>query len=177
MRMSYPSVLPVIYLNPLEHAGKSFIRLWFKPNPFISKRLKEAAWLKFSKTYKCFVMHHTSQRIEMTHQHFQGLAKVDTRYLYKPKRLRPAHGTIILQQDAQQAEPLKKVPLKPVVHLQPLEHQGKAYVQLSYPYNKEIYACLKQSKVARWLTEMQCFVINSESSSLHTLLTDIAPVA
>ncbi|MBB6612364.1 tyrosine-type recombinase/integrase [Pontibacter sp. Tf4] len=175
--MSYPSALPVIYLNPLEHAGKKFIRLWFKPNPFISKRLKEAAWLKFSKTYKCFVMHHTNQAIEMTHQHFQGLAKVDTRYLYKPKRLRPAHGTIILQEETLQAEPLKKVPLKPVIRLQPLEHQGKAYIQLSYAYNKDIYVCLKQSKVAVWLSEMQCFVIPTESSSMHTLLTEVEPVA
>ncbi|WP_299821631.1 tyrosine-type recombinase/integrase [uncultured Pontibacter sp.] len=175
--MSYLSVLPVIYLNPLEHAGKNFIRLWFKTNPFISKRLKEASWLKFSKTYKCFVMHHTNQAIEMTHQHFQGFAKVDSRYLYKPKRLRPSHGTIILQGDRQQAEPLKKVPVKPVIRLQPLEHQGKQYVQLSYPYNKDIYACLRQSKVALWLAEMQCFVISTESSSLHTLLTDIEAVA
>jgi integrase/recombinase XerD len=176
--MAYLYPLPVLFLNPLDHAGKGFIRIWHKPSPFISKRLKEASWIKYSKTYKCFVMHHTSQSVEMTHQHFQGLAKVDTRYLYKPKRLRPTQGTVILQQEsAQLIEPLEKVPVRPVVRLQPLEHQGKQYVQISYPYNKEIYTCLKQSKAASWLAEMHCFVINTESSSLHTLLTDIAPVA
>src|SRR5690606_28095433 len=114
-----------------------------------------------------FVMHRSSQAIEMTHQHFQGLAKVDTRYLYMPRRLRPAEGAVILQQDRQLAEPLGKVPARPVVRLQPLEHQGRPYVQLSYPYNQEIYTCLKQSKVARWLQDMQCFVISTESNILH----------
>lgn len=175
--MAYTSDYPVLYLNPLEHEGKKFVRLWHKPNPFLVKRLKEASWIGYSKTYKCFVMHHSPQVIEMTHQHFQGLAKIDTRYLYKPKRLRPAHGTVILQQGKQQVEPLKKVPVKPVIRLQPLEHLGKQYVQLSYQYNKEIYACLKQSIVACWLPEMQCFVTNTESGSLHALLTDIEPVA
>lgn len=75
--MGYAVFPPVIYLNPLEHAGKAFIRLYYKASPFISRRLKEASWIRNSQTYKCFVMHHTPQAIEMTRQHFQGLAKVD----------------------------------------------------------------------------------------------------
>ncbi|WP_415837272.1 phage integrase N-terminal SAM-like domain-containing protein, partial [Pontibacter korlensis] len=175
--MAYPAQLPVLFLNPLDHAGKRFIRIWHKPNPFISKRLKEANWIRYSKTYKCFVMQHSPQAIEMTHQHFQGLAKVDARYLYRPKRLRPAEGAVILQQGKQLAEPLEKVPARPVVRLQPLEHEGKHYVQLSFPYSKEIYAVLKKSQVAQWLPDMQCFVISTDSSSLRTLLTQVEPVA
>lgn len=86
----------VIYLNLLEHGDKRYIRLWHKPNPFISKRLKEAAWVKYSKTYRCFVMHHTPQDIERTYTHFQGLAQVNSRYLYRPKRLRPDRQTPLL---------------------------------------------------------------------------------
>ncbi|PTX18205.1 site-specific recombinase XerD [Pontibacter mucosus] len=176
--MAYLHQLPVLFLNPLDHEGKRFIRIWFKPNPFISKRLKEAGWTRYSKTYKCFVMHHTSQAIEMTHQHFQGLAKVDTRYLYRPRRLRPVQGAVILQQEsAALMEPLEKVPVRPVMRLQPLEHQGKQYVQLSFQYSKEIYTCLQHSKVARWLPDMQCFVISTESDSLHKLLTELEAVA
>ncbi|MFT2011513.1 hypothetical protein ACMA1I_22775 [Pontibacter sp. 13R65] len=94
--MAYLQQLPVLFLNLLEHEGKAFIHIWHKASPFISKRLKEATWIKYSKTYKCFVMHHSNQAIEMMHQHFQGLAKVDTRYLHKPKRLHPAQGTVVL---------------------------------------------------------------------------------
>ncbi|KAA6432619.1 tyrosine-type recombinase/integrase [Rufibacter glacialis] len=163
-----------MYLNPLEHAGKGIIRIWHKPNPSVSKGLKEASWIKYSKTYRCFVMHHTRQAIEMTHQHFQGLAKVNTSYLSRAKRLRPAQGTVMLQQEgARLTQPLEKVPARPVLRLQPLEYQGKAYVQLSYQYNKDLYACLKKSKVASWLPEMQCFVIRSDSDSMIALLSEV----
>jgi integrase/recombinase XerD len=50
--MAYLHQLPVLFLNPLDHEGKRFIRIWFKPNPFVSKRLKEANWIRYSKTYK-----------------------------------------------------------------------------------------------------------------------------
>ncbi|WP_299761881.1 hypothetical protein [uncultured Pontibacter sp.] len=137
--MAYPAQLPVLFLNPLDHVGRRFIRVWHKPNPFISKRLKEANWIRYSKSYKCFVMHRTSQAIEMTHQHFQGLAKVDTRYLYR--RLRPAEGAAILQQGKQLAEPLEKVPVRPVVRLQPLEHQGSNTCSSATPTARRFTRC------------------------------------
>ncbi|QHL89497.1 tyrosine-type recombinase/integrase [Nibribacter ruber] len=166
-----------MYLNPLEHGGKKYIRIWHKANPLLSKRLKEAPWIRYSKTYKCFVMHLASTAIEKLHQHVQGLAKVDTKYLHKAQRLRPAHGAIILQQGKAQIEPLKKGPALPVVRLQPLKHQDNALVQLSFQYHKDIYARLRHSKVARWLPEAQCFVTSADSGSLGTLLTEMAPVA
>ncbi|MDX5422795.1 MAG: integrase, partial [Hymenobacteraceae bacterium] len=126
--MYYTSSHPVVFLNPLEHEGRPYIRIWHKPNPFIVKRLKEAAWLRYSKTYKCFVMHRTEQCIERLHLHFEGTAKVDTRYLYRPKRLRPAEGLVVLS-EGHPSEPLKKAPVLPVVRLQPLEHEGKPLVQ------------------------------------------------
>ncbi|GAB2531532.1 hypothetical protein GCM10027189_10540 [Rufibacter soli] len=133
--------------------------------------------MKYSKTYKCYVMHHSNQAIEKTHQHFQGLAKVDARYLHRPQRLRPAKGAVILQQHKALVEPLEKGPVRPVVRLQPLELKGKAVVQISYQSHKAIYACLKNSKAANWVPELHCFVISTESTSMHTLLTELAHVA
>ncbi|WP_181308928.1 tyrosine-type recombinase/integrase [Rufibacter sp. XAAS-G3-1] len=175
--MAYRSELPVLYLNPLEHGGKTFIRIWYKPNPFVSKRLKEASWIRYSKTYKCFVMHRSNQAIEMLHRHFQDLAKVDSRYLHRPRRLRPEQGAVILRESGAGTEPLEKLPRRPIVRLQPLEYGGKTLVQLSYPYDKVIYACLKRSKTARWLPQMQCFVTVTDSGSLLTLLSEMEPVA
>ena len=150
----HPASAPVLYLNALEHEGKRYSRIWHKANPFISKRLKEAEWVKYSTTYKCFVMHRSGHCIELLHLHFEGLARVDSRYLARPKRLRPTERVVVLA-EGQAAEPLQKVPLRPVVRLQPLEHEGKALIQLSFPYNKEIYEHLKHSGVARWLPAMK----------------------
>ena len=121
-----------VFLNLLEHGGKKYIRFWYKANPFISSKLKEAPWVKFSKTYKCFVMHHTPQDIERTYGLFRGLALVLA---------------------GQQAEPLAKVPVVPVVRLQPLVTAEGTVVSITFRYSKEIYNCLKDSLVARWNPE------------------------
>ncbi|MDX5423396.1 MAG: site-specific integrase [Hymenobacteraceae bacterium] len=167
--MTHANSYPVVFLNALEHEGKRFIRLWFKANPFIVKRLKEANWLKYSKTYKCFVMHRTDQCIEKLHQHFEGLAKLDARYLDRPKRLRPAEGATILAA-GHASDPLPRVTALPVVRLQPLQHEGRTLIQLSFQYSKEIYTFLWRSPFCTWVKELKCFAMANESRLFHELL-------
>jgi site-specific recombinase XerD len=170
------STKPTIYLNALEHAGKQFIRLWHKPDYRIGQRMKLANWIKFSKTYKCFVMQRTPHTVELTYSHFEGIATVDTRYLNRPKRLRPAAGAVVLA-DGHATEPLEKVPVRPVVRLSPLLHADRALIQVSHQYNKEIYETLKYSRVAKWLPGLKCFTLPSDSAALHTLLDELQDVA
>ncbi len=174
--MSYTNKQPAVFLNTLEHEGKRFIRLWFKANPFITKRLKEATWVKYSKTYKCFVMQRADQCIELLHRHFEGLARVDSRYLDRPKRLRPAEGATVLA-TGHASDPLGKVAALPVVRLQPLEHGGKTLIQLSFQYSKEIYTCLWRYKGCKWMRDLKCFAMETESKYLHELLDALEGVA
>ena len=158
MQQTYHTA-PVLYLNALEHEGKQFIRLWHKPNPFIVKRLKEASWVKYSKTYKCFVMSHSPQSIEMTFGHFQGLAQVNTRYLYRPKRLKPSKLVPVLAA-GQQGEPLRKLPDLPVVKLQPmLVEENKTVISIAFRYSQQVYETLKYSRLAAWQRVQKCFAI------------------
>ncbi len=46
---------PTLYLNTLLHAGKPLLKYWHRPNPLLRQRLQEAPWVKYSKTYGCFV--------------------------------------------------------------------------------------------------------------------------
>ena len=171
--MYYTNSHPVIFLNPLEHEGKTFIRIWHKPNPFISKRLKEAAWVKFSKTYKCFVMQHTAQAIEMTYTHFQGLAQVNTRYLYRPKRLKPNKLVPVLTGE-QQGEPLEQMPDLPVVKLQPmLVEDGKTVISVTFRYNQQVYETLKCSSLATWQQEQKCFAIPEGGRHMQQLAEEM----
>jgi site-specific recombinase XerD len=170
------STKPTIYLNVLEHAGKQFIKLWHKPDYRIGQRMKLAGWIKFSKTYKCFVMQRTPHTIELTYSHFEGIAAVDTRYLNRPKRLRPAAGAVLLA-DGHATEPLEKVPVRPVVRLTPLQHADKAVIRISHQYNKGIYESLKHSQIAKWLPAQKCFALPTDSAGLHTLLTELQEVA
>ncbi|MFT2011388.1 tyrosine-type recombinase/integrase [Pontibacter sp. 13R65] len=168
--MPYTTSQSVIFLNALEHEGKPYVRLWHKPNPFINKRLKEATWVKYSKTYKCFVMHRSEHCIELLHRHFEGMARVDSRYLNRPKRLRPAAGTVVLAAGKGQSEPLEKWPELPVVRLQPLLHEGKELIQLSFAYDRTLYVKLKNCSVCQWLPEARCFAVPPDSRSWHLLV-------
>ena len=171
-----PASLPVLFLNPLEHQGKTYIKFWHKPHPAISQKLKTASWIKYSKTYKCYVMHHSPAALAQTYSHFAGVATVNTRYLYRPKRLRPAEGATILA-GFHPAEPLAKIPGLEIVRLLPLLNQNQTLIEISYSYNQQIYQRLKESKVCRWLPENRCFVLPTDNQSLHTLVGELAGVA
>lgn len=174
--MYTPSAAPVIYLNSLEHEGKQFIKLWHKPDQRISKRIKESNFIKYSKTYKCYVTHKTLQVIEQLHQLFLGIAIVDTRYLNRPKRLRPALGVVMTGAN-KQAEPLEKLPELPVVRLQPLLYEGQELVQVSFAYNEQIYNKIKYGRACRWLAAPRSFVLQATAANLHLLLDELQGTA
>ena len=162
-----------VFLNSLEHEGKKFIRLWYKPSPFITKRLREASWIKYSKTYKCFVMRHSPQDIDLTYIHFQGLAKVNTRYLYRPKRLKPSKLLPVLAV-GQQGEPLQKLPDMPVVKLQPmLTVDSRTVISVTYKPCKRVYETLRYSKLAAWQQEQKCFAIPEGGQHIQQLAKEL----
>src|SRR5690606_9011071 len=167
---------PVLYLNSLEHQGKQFIRLWYKPDHRITKLLKDSEVARYSKTYKCYVTHKTQEVIELLHRHFQGVALVDARYLNRPKRIRPAMGAVVTSGNLQ-SEPLAKLPELPIIRLQPLEHEGKTLIQLSFPYNELIYKTLKCSSSGQWLQEPRCVAVGTDAAGLHQLLDDVQGTA
>ena len=173
---TYATIQAILFLNPLEHDGRNYIRLWHKPNPFISKRLKEAAWVKYSKTYKCFVMHHSPQAIEMTYAQFQGLAQVNTRYLYRPKRLKPDKVVPVLSA-GKHCEPLRKLPGLPVVRLQPLLAEGgKTVISVTFRVNQGLYDTMRRSRVACWQKEQKCFAIPEGGQSIQSLADEVEGV-
>ncbi|KAA9346209.1 tyrosine-type recombinase/integrase [Adhaeribacter soli] len=165
-----------MFLNQLEHAGKKYIRLWYKPNRFITERLKSASWVKYSQTYKCFVMHHSPQTIELTHMCFQGLAAVSTRYLYRPKRLRPDKQTPVLAAGSL-IPVLTKVTDLPVVRLQALLTESGTLLGITFKYNEAIYSRLKNSKVAKWQPAQKCFAILPGAPNIKVLLTELCRLA
>ncbi|WP_205503989.1 tyrosine-type recombinase/integrase [Rufibacter psychrotolerans] len=168
--------LPVLYLNPLEHEGKSYIRLWYKAHPGISKKLKTLSLVKYSKTYRCYVMHQRPEAIARLQQQLEGIAYVSSRFLHPPKRLRPGKGTTVLG-TFQPSAPLEKQTHLPVVRLQPLLHQGKEVIQVSFRYNTAVYKALRQQHVARWLPDEKCFALENTAASLHRLADAVAGVA
>ena len=165
-----------VFLNPLEHAGKTFIKLWNKPNRQISEKLKAAAGVKFSKTCKCYVMARTDQQVALLQQYLEGIARVNTQYLNRPKRLRPAKTVRVSNQKPELAS-MPRLPELPVVRLLPLVFNNREVLQISFAYSHEIYKRLSQGTRIKWLQEPKCFVTGPDSTSLHQLLDGLQGIA
>ncbi|MFC5272317.1 tyrosine-type recombinase/integrase [Adhaeribacter terreus] len=165
-----------VFLNPLEHAGKTYIKLWNKPNRQISDKLKAAAGVKFSKTYKCYVMARSEQQVALLQQHLEGIARINTQYLNRPNRLRPTKTVTLTAQKPELAS-LPKLPDLPVVRLQPLVYNNREVLQISFAYNRELYQRLCQGSRVKWLTEPKCFVTGPDGLSLHQLLDSLEGLA
>lgn len=165
--------IPTVYLNPLQHQGKTFIKLYFKPDRFISQKIKAATWIKYSQTYKCFVMAHSAGTIAKTSSYFGSDILLNTRYLNRPQRLSPAQGATVLA-PAHGSAPLQKKESLPVVQLIPLQHENKTIIGLQFKYHTGLYQLLKQSKVCCWQPACKCFVIPVDNQKLHYLLDELS---
>lgn len=161
------SLLPVLYLNLLEHEGKTFIKCWHKPHSLIHQKLKAAPWISYSQTYKCYVMHHTPQAIAQTQQYFSGIAAVSTRYLYRPKRLQPTEGTTILAH--RQLPVLQKRAEPSIMHLAPLLVENIPVISITFKYNPLLNSRLRGLLFVKWQPSANCFTIPTDSKSLPAL--------
>ncbi|WP_235941876.1 tyrosine-type recombinase/integrase [Pontibacter fetidus] len=118
-------------------------------------------------------MSHSPQSIEMTFFHFQGLAQVNTRYLYQPKRLKPDKLMPVLT-GGQQGGSLKKMPDMPVVKLQPiLVEENKTMIGITFRYSKKIYEALQCSSLAFWQREQKCFTIPEGGQNIQQLAREL----
>jgi integrase/recombinase XerD len=163
------SARATIYLNTLVHGNKKYIRLWYKPNALVTKHLQEGTWLKFSTTYKCFVMHHTPQAIEQTFQHFEGLAHVNTWYLNRAPTMRPPAVSPVLAA-GQSSTPLAKEEALPVVRLLPLlADDGSTVVGLAFKYDQLLYQRLKKCGLVQWHPTTRCFTLPLAADTIKAL--------
>lgn len=169
--------LPVIYLNPLEHAGKYFIKFYYTQNPRITEKLKQADWIRYSCQYSCFLTHFTNENLGLIQSLLGDMAHINTRYLHRKLTKAPAQKTLITRAQTEQLASLPKPLMKPMLRLLPIEHAGKAYIKLQYPPESDLYKKLKKVKQLKWSRTYSCFITWAKAETLHLLLDDLFPIA
>jgi len=167
---------PTLYLNPLAHEGKTFIKFYYKADNLINQKLKSADWIKYSQTYKCYVMAHSDHSLAKTYRHFGSEVRINTQYLNRPQRLRPTTGASILA-SAHPSEPLAKKAALAVVQLFPLLHNKQTWIALQYKPNQALDSKLQESQVCNWLPESKCFIMPVDNKALHGLLDELLGLA
>ena len=77
-------MLPIIYLYPLRHGNKTFVRLSFQQDKDLFRYLcQQKDILHFSKTYKCLVTHYKKEPLEKLKEVIIGRARLNTTALMR----------------------------------------------------------------------------------------------
>jgi len=168
--------LPILYLNLLEHQGKSFIKFYFKKDFGLHQQLKQMAGVKYSQQYQCFVTHYNPEKLLHIQQALGHQAVIDTRYLHSRKSKAPATTTLITTDGPDILVSLPKLVSKPPLLLLPIAHEGKTYLKLQYAPESNLYNKLKALKQVKWSRTYGCFLTWATAEKLHILVDELLPL-
>lgn len=158
-----------IYLYPLFHGGKTFVRLSFEQDNSLFKFLcQQQDILRYSQTFKCLVTHYKKEPLEKLKQVIKGRARLDTAALMR----------YALQ--AKVAVMKKKVPPAaslPLVQLLMGRLEGKAILLVRFRYHRELYELIKAQPFAHYYEKGKCWYIYQEEVKLATVIELLQPLA
>jgi site-specific recombinase XerD len=134
---------PTIFLNRTQLRNKGYIRLYFKPNEFILKRIKNNDWIRFSLELNAYYVADKESTIGLLKELFTDMAEISTRHLdWKP---RPRIASLNIGNTSYNVTPLVKRKKQQVLTLFPFKIKGIAYAGFTYFFDKKNYNKLMQS--------------------------------
>ena len=72
---------PIIFLNKVKANDKSYIKLFYKSNDIITRRIKDNDWIKYSLTFNAFYTEDNQSYINLLSELFSDIAIVSLKYL------------------------------------------------------------------------------------------------
>ncbi len=160
---------PVIYLHPLFHGGKTFVRLSFKQDPALFHFLSQQQdILRFSKTFNCLVTHYKKEPLEKLKIIVKGKAKLDTAALMRYAL--QAQVTVVKKEQPQGAS-------QPLVQLIPAELGGKSILLIRFRVHQHLLKLMKSQPLAHFYVQGKCWYILREEMELLEVIQLLQPHA
>jgi integrase/recombinase XerD len=162
-------MLPVIYLSPLLHGGKTFVRLGFQQDKELFSYLcQQEEILKFSKTYRCLVTHYKKEPLLRLKEIIRGKAKLDTSALMR----------YALQVSIKGAK--KEMPVGaslPLVQLIPGELDGRYILLIRFRFHHPLVSLMKEQSYTHYYTKGKCWYVLQEEIRLLEIVRLLQPHA
>ncbi|WP_304502756.1 tyrosine-type recombinase/integrase [Cesiribacter sp. SM1] len=162
-------MLPVIFLSPLLHGGKTFVRLGFQQDKELFSYLcQQQDILKFSKTYKCLVTHYKKEPLLKLKEIIRGKAKLDTSALMR----------YALQAGVKGAK--KEMPegaSLPLVQLIPGELDGRYILLIRFRFHQHLVSLMKEQPYTYYYTKGKCWYVQQEETPLLEVVRLLQPYA
>ena len=160
-------MLPVIYLHPLLHDGKTFVRISFAQDKGLFWYLcQQQGLIKYSKTYKCLLTHYRKEPLVKLKEVIKGKATLDTSALMR----------FALQTKAAEKKKVEeKVRVLPLVHLLPGLLDDKKILMLEFRYRRALSEFLRQQPFIHYYSKGKCWYVAQEKTSLSDVVALLQP--
>jgi len=165
---------PIIWLQGFRYKNTSLVRLNFKRNDMIKKRMDANSWIRYSEMYRCYYIRHTSYYISLTDEVFSDIARININYLNKKEPERSV--SVSVDNDRMYKwNPGKARIKKEKVYLLPVEYEEGIFIKLKFRYSKEIFSRISNSPTAWWDKKHSVWLAKPDSTSLLALINIFAP--
>ena len=168
-KTSSTSLESVIYLYPLFHDGKTFVRLSFEQDNALYHflcQLKDI--LRYSKTFKCLVTHYKKEPLERLKAVIKGRARLDTSALMR----------YALQAKVEAVK--KKQPQgasQPLVQLIPGVLEGRQIMLIRFRYHQALQNLMKAQQYTHYYAKGKCWYYFKEEIELVKVVELLQPNA
>ena len=162
-------MLPIIYLYPLLHGGKTYVRISFKQDPLLFKFLcQQKEIIRYSQTYKCLVAHYKKEPLELLKEVIRGKSSLNTTALMRYA----LHGGI--------SKGKKATPSGahfPLVQILPGRMEEKEVFLIYFRYYPAIYALVKEQPYIHYYSKGKCWFVEKNQTTLADLVALFQPHA
>ena len=162
-------MLPVIYLYPLLHDGKTFVKLSFKQDKTLFWYLcQQQEIIKYSKTYKCLVTYYRRGSLLKLKEVIKGKATLDTSALMRfALQAKSGEGKRLSPKGASQS----------LVQLIPGVLADIPILIIQFRYHPELLALMKAQAFTHYYGKGKCWYVYQEQVSVYDLVILLQPHA
>ena len=130
---------PAIFLNRIDLDGKSFIKLYYKPNEIILYRIKKNDWIRYSVELNSYYVIDSEKNIGLVMDLFSDIAYVSTKHIdWKPRPQPRISSDNIGLGDYDKPALVKKEKLGTIT-LFPYEEKGRKIIGFKQFFPRDIF--------------------------------------
>jgi integrase/recombinase XerD len=173
-------MIGVIYPNRFDYKGRSLIKLYYKSNTEITKKLRALNWVRFSMSLSCFYLLDNGEELNKLKNELMDVLTVDLRNLneYTPKNPIKTHPTLLVREldESRYTQPAS-ISEKPILKYFPIQIDDREFITLTHEYNRDLYSKVSKSGLAHWMQDTKRWVLPNEQSVILKFTEHIIPFA
>lgn len=162
-----PPVLPVLYLSPLPHDNKVFVKLFTRDQALFGQ-LSRMTEVGYSKVYKCLVTYCNAQNMERLYAALKGIARIDHSAM---ERFILSAGIHAAKREAPVSADL------PLVRLLPGTLQGRSILMIQFKYRQSLDELMRSQAHAHYYREGKCWYVYRAETALVKIVSLLKPLA